>query len=771
LFAKTCERFSHSRQSKTESDLTSTLLHALPFHIQNLHFSPTLLTLAVGIIAALILVIVCLASYRRSPNKKRSAALECLRFFIGLLVIALLWQPEWLTVIHPNTKPRIAILWDDSKSMTTTDAQLPQLFSPTKEIVTRAEFTSQILNSSLWNSLSANGANEIITRSFSTLPEDTSLHAAAGTDLTSPLEETLEKESNLRAAIVISDGDWNLGQPPVSAAQKFLLRKVPLFTIPTGSSVRLPDLDLLAVNAPTYGIVGENIQIPFSIRSSLDREVKTTIRLKDETGRERTKAIVLPPNKTTYDTMLWKLEKEGSSTLDLSFPPAQGELVPSNNSRKFTMAGKPEKIRVLVIDSLPRWEYRFLRNALSRDPGVELSCLLFHPQLGIGGGPDYVEKFPDKIEDLAKYDVIFIGDVGIGNDQLTKEQCTLVRGLVENQASGLVFLPGPQGNQFSLLDTDLADLVPVYLDASKKTGNTEATPSPLALTSDGASSLLTMLGDTEEDNPLVWRSLPGFYWHAPIERAKAGTTVLAVHANRSSGNYGRIPLIITKTAGSGKILYMGIDSAWRWRRGVEDKYHYRFWGQVARWMSYQRNMAAGQRVRIFYTPERPAPGDTVTLHANAFDKNGAPLSDGNVTLSLTAPNGTTRSIDLNKDDSSWGSFTGRFAIDSPGAWKLSAGIANDDAKPVETTLLAQAVDLEKTGQPARPEVLEEMSRIAKARMIQPDALTDLIKEITALPEPRPLENRIPLWHHWITLTSIIVLLAIFWIARKFNGQF
>jgi hypothetical protein len=81
------------------------------------------------------------------------------------------------------------------------------------------------------------------------------------------------------------------------------------------------------------------------------------------------------------------------------------------------------------------------------------------------------------------------------------------------------------------------------------------------------------------------------------------------------------------------------------------------------------------------------------------------------------------------------------------------------------------VDLEKTGQPARPEVLEEMSRIAKARMIQPDALTDLIKEITALPEPRPLENRIPLWHHWITLTSIIVLLAIFWIARKFNGQF
>lgn len=741
------------------------------FHLYNLHFSPTLPILIIGAVAALLIGILCVKSYRRSPNKRRSALLESLRFIITLLVIALLWQPEWLTVIHPTTKPRIAVIWDDSKSMETTDAQLPQLFSPNKEITTRKEFTQRLLASNLWSALSAEGKNELVTRAFSSHPTDPALQASAGSDLSTPLDELLEKESNLRAAVVISDGDWNLGQPPVSAAQKFLLRKIPLFTIPTGSENRLPDLDLLTVNAPTYGIVGENLQIPFTIRSSLDREVKTTIRLRDEAGRERTKAITLPPNKTAYDTILWRLEKEGSSTLELSFPTAQGELVPLNNTRKFTISGKPEKIRVLVVESLPRWEYRFLRNALSRDPGVELSCLLFHPQIGIGGGPDYVEKFPDKIEDLSKYDVIFLGDVGIGNDQLTKEQCSMIRGLVENQASGLVFLPGSQGNQFSLLDTDLADLIPVHLDSSKKTGVVEPNASPLALTSDGASSLLTMLGDTEEDNPIVWRSLPGFYWHAPIERSKAGTTVLAVHANRSSGNYGRIPLIVTKTAGSGKILLMGIDSAWRWRRGVEDKYHYRFWGQVARWMSYQRNMAAGQRIRLFYTPERPSPGDTVTLHANAFDKNGAPLQKGKVALLLTAPSGTARTLDLGKDDNAWGSFTGRFAIDAPGSWKLSANIVDEESKPVETTLLAQSIDLEKTGQPSRPDVLEEMSRIARGRMIQPESLPDLIKEINALPEPRPLENRIPLWHHWLTITIIIILLSSFWIARKLNGQF
>ena len=48
---------------------------------------------------------------------------------------------------------------------------------------------------------------------------------------------------------------------------------------------------------------------------------------------------------------------------------------------------------------------------------------------------------------------------------------------------------------------------------------------------------------------------------------------------------------------------------------------------------------------------------------------------------------------------------------------------------------------------------------------------DLIKEITALPEPRPLESRIPLWSHWATLVAIIVLLGIFWTGRKLNGAF
>src|SRR5690606_35732533 len=209
----------------------------------------------------------------------------------------------------------------------------------------------------------------------------------SGSDLERPLSELLDKQTNLRAVVMLSDGDYNMGQPPVAAAQKMRLRGVPLFPIPTGSQSRLPDIDLLAVTAPAYGIVGENVQIPFTVRSSLEREVRTVVRLKDETGREKTKQITLAPDTETYDAILWRLDKEGASTLDLSIPAAEGERISANNARKFTLSGRPESIKVLVIETLPRWEYRYLRNALSRDPGVDLSCLLFHPQLGKGDGP------------------------------------------------------------------------------------------------------------------------------------------------------------------------------------------------------------------------------------------------------------------------------------------------------------------------------------------------------------------------------------------------
>src|SRR5712692_10729085 len=168
----------------------------------------------------------------------------------------------------------------------------------------------------------------------------------------------------------------------------------------------------------------------------------------------------------TSDSVLWKPTKTGDVTLTLEVPKHPDETYADNNRLSAPIAIREEKLRVLVVESYPRWEYRYLRNALSRDPGVEVSCLLFHPGLSkVGGGTkDYIRQFPSGLDELSKFDVVFLGDVGLEGGQLTEEQCRLLKGLVEHQASGLVFMPGMQGRQFSLLDTELEDLSPVVLD-------------------------------------------------------------------------------------------------------------------------------------------------------------------------------------------------------------------------------------------------------------------------------------------------------------------
>ena len=219
---------------------------------------------------------------------------------------------------------------------------------------------------------------------------------------------------------------------------------------------------------------------------------------------------------------------------------------------------REEQLKVLVVESYPRWEYRYLRNALSRDPGVEVSCLLFHPGLEkVGGGSqDYIQLFPEAIEDLATYDVVFLGDVGLDDDQLTEEQCELLKGLIEQQASGLVFMPGLQGRQFSLKGTALEELNPVVMDESQPGGWGSRTAGHFELTERGRNSLLTKLADNADENVQVWEDLPGFQWYAPVVRAKAGSEVLAVH-NDMSNQYGRLPLLVTRTFGEGKVLFMG----------------------------------------------------------------------------------------------------------------------------------------------------------------------------------------------------------------------
>ena len=726
---------------------------------RSLTFLGTPWSIAVSLVAVLVTAGLCFVSWRRSGYRPSMGLLELLRLALVGLVALLLNQPEWTEEFRPSEKPAIAVFTDASTSMDTRDvvAGAQTEAQPT----TRREAIAPLAEPSTWKTLQER-MNVIIQR----ISEPESGH---GTDLNEPLAQAPEKFANLRGIVLASDGDWNEGQPPVQAAARLRVRGIPIFTVPVGSRTRLPDVELLSLDVPTFGVAGKSVRVPFTIESSLPRDYLTTVTLRSSDGDEVSREVRIAAMSRTSDSLVWKPKATGDFTLSLAIPKHGDESLTDNNKLAAPISIREEKLRVLVVESYPRWEYRYLRNALSRDPGVELSCLLFHPGLSKAGGgnKDYIKMFPAGKDELAKFDVVFLGDVGVEDGQLTAEQCRLLKGLVEHQASGLVFMPGWQGREFSLLDTELGDLCPVVLDTAQPGGWGSRVANHFELTELGRRSLLTKLADTQDDNTEVWEGLPGFQWYAPVLRAKAGSDVLCVHKD-ASNEYGRLPLLVTRTFGAGKVLFMGTDGAWRWRKGVEDKYHYRFWGQVVRWMAYQRNMAKGETMRLYYVPDQPKLNQTLALHANVMERGGEPLHGGEVTARITAPSGKAELIRFSSAGDEWGEFTGRYSALESGSHRVTL-FCKQTGATLEASFFVQGAAAEQVGRPARPEVMEELARVTGGKVIEAGKLDQVVRSLAQLPDPAPLVRRVPLWCHPVTALALIGLMGVFWVGRKVVG--
>jgi hypothetical protein len=202
---------------------------------------------------------------------------------------------------------------------------------------------------------------------------------------------------------------------------------------------------------------------------------------------------------------------------------------------------------------------------------------------------------------------------------------------------------------------------------------------------------------------------------------------------------------------------------------VEDKYHYRFWGQVVRWMAYQRNMAKGETMRFYFSPDQPVLGQTLSLRANVMEKNGEPLTAGDVTVRIAAPSGKFKTFRLTSAGAdSWGSFEGRYTIEEAGSHSVVLTCKQTDST-LETSFFVQGATRERIGLAARPKVLEELSRATAGKMLSINDPKGIAMALQNIPTPPLLLKRLQLWAHPWTIASMLLALTVFWIGRKWAG--
>lgn len=704
----------------------------------------------------------CYTNWQRNARRRPVAWLESLRFALITLLGVTLLRPEFVRLLQRNDTPEVVVLCDASASMKTRDVQAAS------NAVSRADWLAQKRTTQFWKPLEKSA--RVLVEDFAAPPAATNAAAqgVVGTDLNHALETVFQRQRNLKAVLLLTDGDWNVGKSPVGTATRFREQNVPIYSVAVGRESPMPDLVLENVSPPSYGLFGEQISIPFKIQSHLPREVKTTISLLDGQREETKKEIVIPAMGDLQDAIVWSPRVVGEASLTMNIPVEPDEGLAENNAQTFRVNVRVETLKVLVVDSLPRWEYRFLRNALARDPGVEMNCLLFHPDMAAGGGRHYLSTFPSTKELISRYDVVFLGDVGIGQNELSESDAELIKGLVEQQASGLVFLPGTRGRQQTFVNSPLKDLLPVVIDETKPEGIPLQNESTLMLSTVGKRHLLTRFDADENRNDEIWKQLPGFFWSAAVEKSRPGSEVLAVHSLQRNA-WGRVPLLVTRAAGSGKVLFMGTDSAWRWRRGVEDKFHYRFWSQVVRWMAHQRHLSEKQGIRLSFTPEAPQAGDTVYLQSTVFDASGYPIEDGSVSGSVASPSGRAERLEFSPVIGGWGVFKANFTPQEGGRYKIRL-TSEKNGRQLETELLVTQPQREKLGQPVNAEILRELANITRGANVGTEALEQIVQQISLLPEPKPMEKRTRLWSEPWWGGLILSLLSVYWVGRKLAGM-
>ena len=694
-------------------------------------------------------------TWNRSGRKNSVLVLELFRISTVCLILGTLLNPEKVEEIEKEGEPEIVCLLDVSGSMSTLDVR-----DSNGSIESRIDWARKSLEEEWKVDLEQNSTVNVKTFS--------SEEGKQATDLSQALSEALDNADNLKAVLFLSDGDSNAGPSVLSLAGKCRSSDVPVYSIRVGAPKPLPDLAIEEAFAPSFALQDEKITINYRITNTFEQRQTSTLKLLANDQMVSQKPILIPPSEEIAGSIAWLPPREGKYELKLVLNEVPNESLPGNNLRTLETRVENKVIKALVVDSFPRWEYRFLRNALDRDPGVEMKCVLFHPGMSSGEGKGYLPGFPKTKDDLASFDVVFLGDVGLGENEMDEDQCQNLAELIRLQASGLVFLPGRRGRQLTFSDSSIAELLPVVYDPEKPTGLGTSNPSNLQLTARGREHWLTNLRGAGEPDRQFWEKLPGFHWSAIVSKSRPGSEVLAVHSNFRN-DWGRMPTLAIRYAGAGKTLYLGSDAAWRWRRGVEDKYHYRFWSQVVRWMAHGRYLAEKEGIRVIPDPERPKSGEKVYVRCIVLDKAGFPMEEGEVKGVIRHPGGQKETLSFTPDEEGPGVYLATFKARESGTLGMQVNSFPAE-RELSLNLTIEKQSKEKLGKPIVSRDLLQLAQLTGGKSESYENYRSVINSLSFLPDPQP----IILIHRLRTDTLwglfLFGMLAIYWTGRKLVGM-
>ena len=601
----------------------------------------------------------------------------------------------------------------------------------------------------------------------------------------------------LDSIILISDGRSNEGLSPLESARRLRAAQIPLHCIAVGDPDKERNLILSGPAGPKDVLQDEEavfeLHITASGLESQDARVTLTGFRKSDEGDDA--PLHLPSNPVEYAStgfvvprkgvtrsvkIIHHFDEPGDYILTFKVAPMPGETNPKDNVTRRYLRVDPDKIRVLYLEDQPRWEYRYMKNALKRvDKSIQLQAFLFDASRNFpqekSEGLESLVDLPRTKAELFKYHVILIGDVPpkkLGSSEEERRRwLELVKDFVEH-GGGLGLIAGENAMPGAYRDTAIEELLPVVIDPY---GDGDLPVSigkefhPTLEDPHNPHPIVRLLDDIESNKRLWEVGLPGMYWYYPVLRAKAGGTVLLRH-EFDENKYGRRVLLAIAPYPKGLVAFSAFDSTWRWRKPYGEKYMDPYWRKLVRTLAENRLRRMDDRVILNVDRNEVDIGTRIRVRVQLFDQDFNPVTEEDCKIHLRDPSGKLKSIHLPRQQGQAGQYEALVSLTAAGVYSF---LVYRDAEPGSRPLAREDVIVRVPERELSNATLDEQALISLAdagggkfaRLQDMDVLLEAFRDRGGGQKVVDRRTR-QIWDQAWTVLLLILILAMEWALRK-----